>query len=379
MPHSDATLIIRHLPGEPPTFEVERLRDGKRSGHPAAVASPAGFPVDGRPDATLLRELAWYLERFLDYPFPPDTERAVYVQAALRAWGEQTFAALFGQRDGGRLFDEATAGDYSRLVLQISSDDPRILAWPWEALRDGEAGGVLAHTCQIERRLNQLRDPAPLSTRLPRDRVNILLVVCRPFAGDVRFRSISRPLVELIEKYDLPAHVDVLRPPTFDQLREHLRTHPNFYHVLHFDGHGAYVGGGGTPAHRYLMQGPEGRLAFEKDDGSPDLIEASRLSALLREHAVPGVVLNACQSAMIDGRADDPFASVAAALLRSGMRSVVAMAYSVYVSAAQQFLPAFYRRLFAAGRMSEAVRAGRQQLHARPERVCARGEFPLDD
>ena len=120
-------------------------------------------------------------------------------------------------------------------------------------------------------------------------------------------------------------------------------------------------------------------LVFETADGQPDPITADQLGVLLREHAVPAVVLNACQSAMLDERADDPFASVAAALLRSGMRSVVAMAYSLYVSGAQQCLPAFYQRLFEEGSVAQAVRAGRQQMLAHRGRVCARGEFPLDD
>jgi tetratricopeptide (TPR) repeat protein len=91
------------------------------------------------------------------------------------------------------------------------------------------------------------------------------------------------------------------------------------------------------------------------------------------------VVLNACQSAMIDAGAQDPFASVATALLRSGMRDVVAMAYTLYVSGAQHFLPAFYRGLFEEGSMAKAVRLGRQQMWTHEGRVCARGTFPLQD
>jgi CHAT domain-containing protein len=147
----------------------------------------------------------------------------------------------------------------------------------------------------------------------------------------VRLRSISRPLVELIQQRHLPAEVTVLRPPHFDQLRRHLREHPHTYHVLHFDGHGGYGDdhpdrprhGGG---HCFQARGV---LVFEKPDGSPDPIDAEQLTNLLQEHAVPAVLLNACQSAMIDERAADPFASVAAALIKAGARSVVAMAYSL--------------------------------------------------
>jgi tetratricopeptide (TPR) repeat protein len=372
------TLAIRHLPGsDPASFQVARLRDGKTS-QPVPVLSPIGFPVEGRPNSDLMRELQWYLETFLDYPFPPETEHAERVLKALRDWGEQAFRKLFDEKTAGRMFDAATANDYSRLHLQISSDDPRVLAWPWEALRDPELG-FLAHTCQVERRLNTVRDAQELPESLPKDRVNILLVVARPYGKkDVSFRSIARPLVELIEKEKLPAFVELLRPPTFDRLLSHLRERPGFYHILHFDGHGAYStdlpGGGG-----YTLQGPEGKLVFETVDGGPDPIAAEKLSALLKECAVPGVVLNACQSAMVGSDSSDPFSSVAMALLRSGMRDVVAMAYSLYVSGAQHFLPAFYRRLFEAGSMAVAVRAGRQQMWQHDQRTCVRGKFPLQD
>jgi hypothetical protein len=151
-------------------------------------------------------------------------------------------------------------------------------------------------------------DPAPLGGELPKDRVNILLVIARPKEGDVKYRSVGRPLVELIEKRNLPAHVHVLRPPTFDRLREHLKERAGYYHIVHFDGHGGYGGlpaaaAGGSP-HAY--EAPEGRLLFEDEKGKPYLVSAEKLSTLLQEYRVPAMVLNACRSAMIDGRAADP-------------------------------------------------------------------------
>jgi hypothetical protein len=73
------------------------------------------------------------------------------------------------------------------------------------------------HHRRVERRLNKLPDPVPIA-QLLRDRINILLVVARPYRRDVRDRSIARPLIELIKTRELPAHVDLLRPPTLDQL-----------------------------------------------------------------------------------------------------------------------------------------------------------------
>ena len=48
------------------------------------------------------------------------------------------------------------------------------------------------------------------------------------------------------------------------------------------------------------------------------------------------------------------------------------MAYSLYVRAAQEFLPAFYEALFQAGSVSEAARKGRLAMSAHPQRSGSR-------
>ena len=374
-------IIIRHVAGgERGGFQVQRVqKDDVKSTESVEIVSPVGFPVEGRSNSELMTDLRWYLERFLDFPFSPQTDIADRVQAALKGWGTQAFTALFGSGLGGQFFHDAVRDGLETLHLRISSDDPRVLGWPWEALHDPQSG-FLAPTCQIERKLNNIHDPYPLSESLPKDRVNILLVTCRPFEADVRYRSLSRPLVEMVAKQKLPAEVTVLRPPTFDRLREHLlHERPDYYHIVHFDGHGAYQAEAVGPIDRSTFRGPIGKLAFEDIEGKPDLKDATQLAALLRECRIPAVVMNACQSGMIDHRTDDPFASVAAALLRSGVRSVVAMSYSLYVSGAKEFVPGFYRDLFRTGSIAQATRAGRQQMLARRGRICVRGRFDLND
>jgi len=370
--------IVRHIPDHS-AWRFEVLRDGGRGVAPVEVVSPIGFPVSGRPSSDLIRELAWYLETFLDYPFPPRTEQAEQVVEALGDWGTQAFNALFGSREAGRLFDDATREHYADLRLRIMSEDPMVLQWPWEALRDPQ-GGYVGLQCRVERCLDSVRDPIP-ADRLPRDRVNILLVTARPKERDVGFRSISRSLVELIEEQHIPAHVHVLRPPTFGELRRHLRERPGFYHILHFDGHGGYREGTGPPRHGdgHSFRAADSVLLFETEDGGPDEVSSEQLAELLREYAVPIMVLNACQSAMLDETAADPFASVAASLVKAGSHGVVAMAYSLMVSAAQRFLPAFYERLFATGDLSLAVTSGRQRMFEDMGRVCARGRHDLRD
>ncbi len=372
-----STLIVRHTAVN--AFRVVRQTDGK-PGPETELAPPDAVKVEGRPDSHLLADHAWYLEQFLDYPFPPNTELAERIQSALQGWGEQCFARLFA---GQALiwYHEARQKGLEHLTLKIASDDPRVLGWPWEALRDPQ-GSTLAHACRIERQLSELHDPLPLPEQLPRERVHILLVIARPYGEtDVGYHALARPLVEQVRDRRLPVRLEVLRPPTFANLTEHLRQRPGRYHIVHFDGHGGYGPPGQADAHPdpHSFRGAEGRLIFEDAAGEPDPIPAAKLTALLGEHRIPIMVLNACQSARIDGRASDPFASVAAALLKAGMRAVVAMGYNLYVSAAQQFVPAFYDRLLANGAVAEAVRVGRQAMLLHDRRACARGEHPLAD
>lgn len=87
---TDTTLMIRHIPeSNPALFQLARLRDGKTA-DPVSLPSPHGFPVESRPNSDLMRELQWYLETFLDYPFLPETDHAGRVLKALKGWGEQT-------------------------------------------------------------------------------------------------------------------------------------------------------------------------------------------------------------------------------------------------------------------------------------------------
>ena len=141
---------------------------------------------------------------------------------------------------------------------------------------------------------------------------------------------------------ELPARVTILRPPTFERLREHLRERPAYYHIVHFDGHGGYgtgsVSGDGAP---HLFRGPQGCWCLKNEHGQPDPVPADRLGALLREYRIPVMVLNACQSAMVDDRAEDAFASVAASLLRAGFAAWRRWPIPPYVSGAEEFCRRF--------------------------------------
>ena len=120
MPPADTTLIVRHLPdSEPAAFQLTRLSDNKTT-QPVELPSPFGFPVEGRPDSDLMRELRWYLEDFLDYPFPPETDHAERVQQALRGWGKEAFESLLGGRARG--YADVRCGGSGRLRAASLAD-----------------------------------------------------------------------------------------------------------------------------------------------------------------------------------------------------------------------------------------------------------------
>ena len=357
-------------------FEVIRSMDMKRT---AAIAlpDPAKFPVEGHPAKQFLPELRWYLEDYPQTPFGAFPQLAECVAKTMLAWGTVIFDKLFTgyARDW---YQDAKRKNFEGFRIKITSDSPEIMSWPWEALYSGD-DGWLALRCCIDRQLSSIGDPPSLPNAPAQDAIHILYVIPRPYGeNDVSYNVLANSLVGYISENSLPVTVDILRPPTFDQLRKVLYKHPGHYHIVHFDGHGGYGAVIDTPAGN-LYAAPEGQLVFENDRGEPDPIDTRLLAQLLAEYNIPFMVMNACQSGMIDGQAQDPFASVAAGLLKAGVRSVVAMGYSLYVSGAKEFIPAFYECLFSTGKVSEAMRAGRGRMLRQPERDSITGKVQLQD
>jgi CHAT domain len=80
------------------------------------------------------------------------------------------------------------------------------------------------------------------------------------------------------------------------------------------------------------------------------------VAGLVRQHRIPLVFLEACQTA------------VAERLLEEGVASVVAMSHSVLVETARRFVHAFYADLARGARVGRAMLAGQQALFADPKR-----------
>jgi len=78
----------------------------------------------------------------------------------------------------------------------------------------------------------------------PGEMLRVLMVIARPSGlKDVGYQMVARPLVERLSAVRGQVALDVLRPPTLDAMHEALGAATDAgepYHILHFDGHGAF-------------------------------------------------------------------------------------------------------------------------------------------
>jgi len=169
---------------------------------------------------TLQQGLQWYLEEYLGLPIDNYKKHAEKIQSALSKWGRDCFDALFNS--GGQTqnwYRDASQNDLPGLRLEIVSDDAEVLSWPWEAL-ENEHDERLALQCSIERCLDGIKDPRPLSEELPKEQLNILYIIARSKGDVLDFQTQARPLIDFVINDGWPIHIDVLRPPTFKRLQE---------------------------------------------------------------------------------------------------------------------------------------------------------------
>jgi tetratricopeptide (TPR) repeat protein len=304
-----------------------------------------------------LKDLRWYLEAYWVWPSEIDDKRAREIEGRLPQWGKALFDAVFSRSSAamrlfGRFDDDHAAGRR----LTIDSNEPRILRLPWELLRD-EGGYLFSKNPPVSvlRRMKQTRRTRIGAFEPP---VRILMVTCRPDgAGWIDPRSIATPLLAALEGIPEQVAVEFLRPPTLAALDRRLRDpdQPRV-HIVHFDGHGVYDPGVGL-----------GFLLFEDEQHQEHLVDAEQLGTLLNESGIPLMVLNACQSAQPDER--NPFGSVAARLIESGVGGVVAMNYSVLVETAKRFTAEFYGALARGASAGSAMDATRRGLFRDSKRL----------
>jgi tetratricopeptide (TPR) repeat protein len=328
--------------------------DEKAENAPIAVSlirSDSGVSTPPAPfapplDDAALDDLRWYLELFSTWPTGPDFKRAEAIENKLEDWGRALRDSVIGG-EAMRTWQQFVDAQADSKLVTIDATDPRVLRLPWELLSD-DSGHIFAQGIGIRRRLQQSTRALAPSFGLP---VRVLVLVSRPDdAGFIDPRAVSQPLLDALDALGARVTVEFLPEPTLAALSRRLRDrNAPPVHVVHFDGHGVYDAAVGL-----------GYLLFENDKHGSDRVDANRLGTLLNQCGVPLMVLNACQSAA--QQEANPYASVAARLIRAGVGSVLAMNYSVLVVAARIFVEAFYGGLADGLTIGQAVDAGRFAL-----------------
>ena len=341
-------------------------------------------PQSGEVDFSFLmtdderRDIQWYLEESLLCPWGEFRKRAERIEEMMKDLGARLFNAIFGHADTATVY-APVSGELAKTKVVIHASDPAGIAIPWELMRNpGLSYGGLAHLAHsFVRSQPDLRNP--MASSPSGDTLNILMVICRPGGpdGDVGFQSVARQLLEVFRGHRDRINLDVLRPPTFEQLARVLSERPNHYHVLHFDGHGAYPNARGSSRLFLGKEGQQGRLLFENEKDGHREVTGRELGEVLARAGVPIVLLNACQSGMT--HPESTFPSIGNQLLQAGARGVVAMAYSVYVHTAARFMRRLYECLVSGEELSRSVQMAREELHTSPGRQSPRGELPLQD
>ncbi len=346
------------------------------------------------------QELEWYFENWLRYPML-DNVMADRAKTSIREYGEDLFKQVFKSNPDAYVSYREISQDLSQVTIEIESISPEFQAIHWEALQDKESAHPLAVETIVIRKSTKSKKVKIRVKESPT--INLLVVTARPGADrDIPHRIISRPLVDVIRKAKLRVNIEILRPGTYEALAKHLETKGNgYYHIVHFDLHGGlkfyddYLAGFKQPKNPYLYprygredikpyKGKKAFLAFEGNQiGQADPVEASEIADLLTSEDIPVCILNACQSGKQlnpTEAEDNRETSLGSYLMEAGMQLVVAMGYSVTVSAAEIMMQQLYESLFDEQDINQAIASSRKQLYERKARKAFfNTEIDLED
>jgi hypothetical protein len=309
-------------------------------------------------------DLRWYLEDYPTYTQGPTLQIAKGIEKRLMNVGDLLHQGLFPAGSDAERIWKAASDAPDELRIEIATEIA-LAGLPWELMRDPSSQMTPAKAGRAFVRLHPqpARSWAPRAEKAPQ--IRVLLVICRPRgATDVPFRSVASHLIRgLRPGYERYVSLEVLRPPTYEQLssvlRQAARTNRPFQ-IVHFDGHG-FSGG----------------IEFENPDRSDnsELIAGAKIGGVLGDNRVPLLVLNACRSAFARPQAQPvaandiheeirSFGSLAQAVADQGVPGVVAMRYNVFVETAARFMLDFYNSLGDGNSVGEAVNDAREHLSA---------------
>ena len=321
---------------------------------PFIIAPPADL-LTTHPD---LKQLAADLS--LKYVHPRIHQRVV-TDDDLKTMGD----ALWRTLDQTLALEKAFATALQRagqkvLPILIQTDQPALLALPWECLHHPEHGFLGRGKSFTLSRVGCGEPPGePHHDELPKGPIRVLLFTSLPDDLDAEKERLDveaeqANVLEALDTGIAEGWVDLTVPDDgrFDHFQSLLEKQE--FHLVFLSGHGQFRQGNvraGEPGAWFLFEGPDGR-SHE--------IEADDIAKAFKGTAVRCVVLSACESGKESS--EELNTGLAARLHGIGIPFVVGMRESVFDVAGTRFARAFCETLGRRERIDVAVQAARRAI-----------------
>jgi tetratricopeptide (TPR) repeat protein len=279
----------------------------------------------------------------------------------------RSFGALFEQKCmpvkeadaqralGRQLFDLWLASSWEKIraavpvgslrFLVIASEVPEILNLPWEILLppspEGDFLGI-DPLLRIRRFPSSSRQMAPFSGELRPRPLRLLFMACSPSDQQtLDYEKEEEALFRVVYGQDVA--FDSCDLGTFEELKEKVNEFKP--HIVHLTGHGTVLDG-------------QGRFAFEKEDGTADLVPSEELRRFLAGSGVQCVFVSGCQS----GKAPrEALAGICQSLVGAEVPLAVGWAASIADDLATNFARTFYKTLKDGQPVDRAFLLARQE------------------
>jgi hypothetical protein len=306
-------------------------------------------------------ECRWYLENFVAEA-PYSTTRAQKAAKVLKSYAEvlQQDLNLLGLTPDT---DCSLSNERRRLVIEVKEDpldeknsQNSIHQLHWELLEQPNLWTQSIVKVQVRR---GIAEPPPdaaaniITTLSPREQsFNVLLVIARDTSRGLKRLEIDPNCASAIltavqrsvngARGSIKINLEVVRPGTLDSLEEHLaraenQHHPGYFHLVHFDLHGAVRKKRNSAVLLFSKRNSDGAVSDETTR-----IDAHHVAKILQRYAIRMVVLNACESARANCGDDSNVAKIFA---KHGIKNIIAMSFRVLESASKVFLTSFYQGL----------------------------------
>jgi CHAT domain-containing protein len=267
---------------------------------------------------------------------------------------------------GGKLFDELFRGDVRELYHTASAEAdsagkglrvtlrlgqaPELSNIPWEYLCEEGRFLSVSERTPIVRYLDLKKAHTPLAVTPP---LRILGMVSSPSdVVELNVQEEKHRLDGALERLTKQGYVEVvwLEQATLGALLKALER--DDFHIFHYIGHGAFD-----------VTLDDGALMLEDERGRGKRVTGMKLGQLLAdERTLRLAVLNACEGARTSR--EDPFAGVAASLVRNEIPSVVAMQFEITDDAAILFAGGLYAALARGSPVDAALASARKAIWA---------------